>query len=175
MTGVQTCALPISARHPEHRRREGQGSPARPAEVPDRHRKGRQGTVERLTVRSDHARSALRLHCRTPKCGAARQPHGEPRRDGSDHAHPPGGPRGVQVRTRCHPGEEPRPLAFVRDRLHIAQEMQEVYPDVVGEDSSEEKILMITGWSKTEARLVKAIQELKAEIDELKARLEGNN
>ena len=57
----------------------------------------------------------------------------------------------------------------------IAQEMQEVYPDVVGEDSSEEKILMITGWSKTEARLVKAIQELKAEIDELKARLEGNN
>jgi hypothetical protein len=58
----------------------------------------------------------------------------------------------------------------------IAQEMQEVYPDVVGE--GENGMLMVTGWSKTEARLVKAIQELHAEnqflrseIEALKARL----
>lgn len=59
----------------------------------------------------------------------------------------------------------------------IAQEMQEVYPDVVSADESEEQILSITGWSKTEARLVKAIQEQQAMIDELKAKvaaLEGN-
>jgi hypothetical protein len=57
----------------------------------------------------------------------------------------------------------------------IAQEMQEVYPDVVGTGSDD--MLTITGWSKTEARLVAAIQELKAQNDELKARmaaLEGN-
>jgi hypothetical protein len=51
----------------------------------------------------------------------------------------------------------------------IAQEMQEVYPDVVGEGADE--MLTITGWSKTEARLVAAIQELKAQNDELKARV----
>ena len=51
--------------------------------------------------------------------------------------------------------------------------MQEVYPDVVGEDSSEEKILMVTGWSKTEARLVKAIQELKAIVDAQQQRIEA--
>lgn len=45
----------------------------------------------------------------------------------------------------------------------IAQEMQEVYPDVVGE--GDDGMLTITGWSKTEAKLVKAIQELKAIID----------
>jgi len=39
----------------------------------------------------------------------------------------------------------------------IAQDMQEVYPDVVSPD--ENGLLMVTGWSKTEARLVKAIQE----------------
>ena len=49
----------------------------------------------------------------------------------------------------------------------IAQEMQEVYSDAVGEDS--EGFLTITGWSKTEARLVKAIQELQQQINELKA------
>jgi hypothetical protein len=49
----------------------------------------------------------------------------------------------------------------------IAQEMQEIYPDTVGEDS--DGMLSITGWSKTEARLVKAIQELKAEFDAYKA------
>lgn len=51
----------------------------------------------------------------------------------------------------------------------IAQEMQEVYPDVVGE--GEDGMLTITGWSKTEARLVKAIQELSAKNSELESRL----
>ena len=51
----------------------------------------------------------------------------------------------------------------------IAQEMQEVYPDVVS--AGKDGILMITGWSKTEARLVKAIQELHAEIETLKQRI----
>jgi len=51
----------------------------------------------------------------------------------------------------------------------IAQEMQEVYPDVVGE--GENGMLMVTGWSKTEARLVKAIQELNAEVQALKQQL----
>ena len=45
----------------------------------------------------------------------------------------------------------------------IAQEMQEVYSDVVAPQAN--GMLMITGWSKTEARLVKAIQELKAIVD----------
>ena len=44
--------------------------------------------------------------------------------------------------------------------------MQEIYSDVVGEDS--DGFLTITGWSKTEARLVKAIQEQQAQIEELK-------
>jgi hypothetical protein len=57
----------------------------------------------------------------------------------------------------------------------IAQEMQQVYPDVIAEDKSEEKILSITGWSKTEARLVKAIQEQQAIINSLKARLDAVN
>ena len=51
----------------------------------------------------------------------------------------------------------------------IAQEMQEVYSDVVGEDS--DGFLTITGWSKTEARLVKAIQEQQKQIEELKAKI----
>ena len=53
----------------------------------------------------------------------------------------------------------------------IAQEMQQVYPDVIAEDASEEKILSITGWSKTEARLVKAIQEQQTLITALAARI----
>jgi hypothetical protein len=53
----------------------------------------------------------------------------------------------------------------------VAQEMQEVYPDVVA--PGKDDMLMVTGWSKTEARLVKAIQELKAEVDSLKAQLKG--
>jgi hypothetical protein len=49
----------------------------------------------------------------------------------------------------------------------IAQEMQAVYPDAVGE--REDGMLTVSGWSKTEARLIKAIQELKAEFDAYKA------
>jgi hypothetical protein len=51
----------------------------------------------------------------------------------------------------------------------IAQEMQEVYPDAVGE--RQDGMLTISGWSKTEARLVKAIQEQQAQIEELKAKI----
>jgi hypothetical protein len=51
----------------------------------------------------------------------------------------------------------------------IAQEMQTVYPDSVGE--REDGMLTVTGWSKTEARLVKAIQELSAEVAALKAKV----
>jgi hypothetical protein len=54
----------------------------------------------------------------------------------------------------------------------IAQEMQEVYPDAVGERAPD-GMLTVTGWSKTEARLVKAIQELKAEVDSLRAQVEA--
>lgn len=50
----------------------------------------------------------------------------------------------------------------------IAQEMQEVYPDVVSPiDTDKGEYLGIAGWSKTEARLVSAIQELKHENDKL--------
>ena len=51
----------------------------------------------------------------------------------------------------------------------IAQEMQEVYPDVVGERP--DGMLTITGWSKTEARLVKAIQELSAQVTTLQTQV----
>ena len=53
----------------------------------------------------------------------------------------------------------------------IAQEMQEIYPDAIGDDGTEEKLLSITGWDKTSARLVKAIQELKAIIDTQQTRI----
>jgi hypothetical protein len=36
-------------------------------------------------------------------------------------------------------------------------------------------MLTLTGWSKTEARLVKAIQEQQAVINSLKARLDAAN
>jgi hypothetical protein len=52
----------------------------------------------------------------------------------------------------------------------IAQEMQEVYPDVVGERAPD-GMLTVTGWSKTEARLVKAIQEQQALIQSLTQRI----
>ncbi len=52
----------------------------------------------------------------------------------------------------------------------IAQEMQEVYPDVVGARDPD-SMLTITGWSKTEARLVKAMQEQQALITQLTARI----
>ena len=55
----------------------------------------------------------------------------------------------------------------------IAQELQAVYPDAVGE--REDGMLTVTGWSKTEARLVKAIQEQQAIINSLKARLDAAN
>jgi hypothetical protein len=51
----------------------------------------------------------------------------------------------------------------------IAQEMQAVYPDAVG--SSSDDMLTITGWSKTEARLVKALQEAVQKIEALEARI----
>ena len=49
----------------------------------------------------------------------------------------------------------------------IAQEMQQVYPDAVSVGNDE--MLMITAWAKTEARLVKAIQEQQALITQLQA------
>ena len=49
----------------------------------------------------------------------------------------------------------------------IAQEMEQVYPDAIG--VGENEMLTITGWSKTEARLVKAIQEQQALITQLQA------
>jgi trimeric autotransporter adhesin len=51
----------------------------------------------------------------------------------------------------------------------IAQEMQTVYQDVVAQGADE--YLMVSGWSKTEARLVKAIQEQQALIQSLTTRL----
>ena len=57
----------------------------------------------------------------------------------------------------------------------IAQEMQEIYPDAIGDDGTEEKLLSITGWDKTSARLVKAIQELKAIIDTQQTRITALN
>jgi len=49
----------------------------------------------------------------------------------------------------------------------IAQEVQEVYPDLVGERS--DGMLTLTDLNKNDARLIKAIQELKAELDATKA------
>jgi hypothetical protein len=51
----------------------------------------------------------------------------------------------------------------------IAQEMQTIYPDTVGERS--DGMLTVTGWSKTDARLVAAIKELSAKNDALTARI----
>jgi len=51
----------------------------------------------------------------------------------------------------------------------IAQEFEQVYPDAVGERQDGMKTL--TGWSKTEARLVKAIQEQQALIETLTQRI----
>lgn len=51
----------------------------------------------------------------------------------------------------------------------VAQEMQTVYPDAIG--TREDGMLTVTGWGKTEARLVAAIRELKAELDGVKAEL----
>jgi hypothetical protein len=51
----------------------------------------------------------------------------------------------------------------------IAQEMECIYPDVVA--ISDNEMRTVTGWDKTSARLVKAIQELSAKNDALEARL----
>jgi hypothetical protein len=50
-----------------------------------------------------------------------------------------------------------------------AQNMQEIYPDTVG--TREDGKLTLTGWNKTEARLVKAIQELSAKVTALEAKV----
>jgi hypothetical protein len=50
----------------------------------------------------------------------------------------------------------------------VAQEMQKVYSDAVGEQNG---FLTITGWSKTEARLVSAIKELAVKVQALEAKL----
>jgi hypothetical protein len=50
----------------------------------------------------------------------------------------------------------------------IAQEMREVYSDTVSEQDG---FLTVTGWSKTEARLVSAIKELAAKVQALEAKL----
>ena len=47
----------------------------------------------------------------------------------------------------------------------IAQEIEEIYPDTVGERPDGMKTL--SGWSKTEARLVKALQEAVTKIETL--------
>ena len=54
----------------------------------------------------------------------------------------------------------------------IAQEMQEIYPDSVSEDT-DTGMLKLSGWSKTEARFVKAIQEQQTIIEALTARIEA--
>ena len=61
----------------------------------------------------------------------------------------------------------------------IAQEFETVYPDAVGtspmfvgiEEESDEERLTLTGWSKTEARLVKVLQEAIAKIETLEAKV----
>jgi len=53
----------------------------------------------------------------------------------------------------------------------IAQELQQIYPDSVSAGSDENGYLSVTGWSKTEARLVKALQEALAKIETLEQRL----
>ena len=51
----------------------------------------------------------------------------------------------------------------------IAQELEEVYPDAISEREDGMKIL--TGWGKTEAILVKALQEAVAKIEILEAKV----
>jgi hypothetical protein len=54
----------------------------------------------------------------------------------------------------------------------IAQEMQEIYPCCVEADPKTGK-LQIAGWSKTEARLVSALQSAMSKIEALTARLDA--
>jgi Chaperone of endosialidase len=51
----------------------------------------------------------------------------------------------------------------------VAQEVQEVYPDLVGEDENQH--LFLVGLSKTDARVIKVIQELHEKIITLEARV----
>lgn len=51
----------------------------------------------------------------------------------------------------------------------IAQEVREIWPDVVAPD--QDGFLMISGLGKTEARLIKAIQSLAAKVESLEARI----
>ena len=51
----------------------------------------------------------------------------------------------------------------------IAQEIQTVYPDAVSIGADE--FLTVTGWGKTEAILVKAIQELTEKVETLESRI----
>lgn len=53
----------------------------------------------------------------------------------------------------------------------IAQEMDNVYPDSVNHEDANNPYKSIVGWSKTEARLVKAIQEQQVIIETLITRL----
>lgn len=52
----------------------------------------------------------------------------------------------------------------------IAQELQEIYPDAVGKRAPD-GMLTVTGWNKTEARVVKAIQEQQILIENLGQRI----
>ena len=49
----------------------------------------------------------------------------------------------------------------------IAQEMQAVYPDAVG--IGDDEMLTVTAWSKTEARLIKTLQEAIGRIEDLES------
>jgi hypothetical protein len=51
----------------------------------------------------------------------------------------------------------------------VAQEVQEIYPDLVGERT--DGMLTLTDLNKNDARLIKAIQELKAIVDTQAARI----
>ena len=49
----------------------------------------------------------------------------------------------------------------------VAQEVQNVYPDLVGKRSDE--MLLVSDLNKNDARLIKAIQELNAKVETLQA------
>jgi hypothetical protein len=52
----------------------------------------------------------------------------------------------------------------------VAQEVREVYPDLVGE--AENEMLTLSGFGKNEARIIKALQEAMYKIDELTSEIE---
>lgn len=52
----------------------------------------------------------------------------------------------------------------------VAQDVEEIYPDLVGE--REDGMKTLSGMGKMEARLISAIKELKTELDAAKARIE---